>query len=124
MNRSRIIILLCISSIITGCGSSSNSTSSQAVITSGSAKAHILSLSAEDIFYLNQQSPFVLKKIDKGECLDLDDVVAMHEAGVSAESIIAIIDFTHTSFELNTNDVIRLQMEGVSFKVINHLIHS
>lgn len=116
--------LLCATFLITGCGSTSAPSTRQPVVTHGSAKAHILSLSAEDIFYLNQQSPAILKKIDRGEKVDLEDVIMMHEAGVSAESIIAIIDFTATHFELNTNDVIRLQMEGVSFKVINHMIQS
>lgn len=48
----------------------------------------------------------------------------MHEAGISSDSMIAIIDYTKTRFELNTGDVIRLQIEGVPFKVINYMIRS
>ena len=84
----------------------------------------MLSLSTEDIFYLNRHSPKVLEKIDGAIPLNLNDVIAMHIAGVSTESMISIIDHTHTRFELTTNDVIRLQMEGVPFRVINHMIKS
>ncbi len=124
MKKSHLICLAFISCSVLGCQNTSYSTKGNTEITSTSAKAHMLSLSAEDLFYLNQQSPMILQKIEKGESINLDDVINMHEAGVTAESIIAVIDFTHTKFEINTNDVIRLQMEGISFKVINYMIHS
>ena len=96
----------------------------QTVTAPGSARAHMLCLSAEDIFYLNQESPKILHKIDRGEKLTIDDIIVMHEVGVSPDSMIQILEFTKTRFELETADVIRLQMEGVPFKVINHMIQS
>lgn len=47
-----------------GCSQTSAASKSTLAITASSAKAHMLSLSAEDLFYLNQQSPNILQKID------------------------------------------------------------
>ena len=127
MYKSKLTALLaaCIVCMMTACQSSKHLPSSeQAIIVPGSARAHMLCLSAEDIFYLNQESPNILHKIDRGDCLSVDDILVMHEVGVSADSMIQILVYTKTKFELSTSDVIRLQMEGVSFKVINHMIHS
>ncbi len=127
MNTKHITRLLSLATcltIIASCNHSSSTTSSQAVISPGSARAHMLCLSPEDIFYLNQESPKILQKIDRGEKLTIDDIIVMHGVGVSPDSMIQILQFTKTKFELNTNDVIRLQMEGVPYKVINYMIQS
>ena len=124
MKRHLLLLLALAAPIITSCNKSSSSTAQQAIITPGSARAHMLALSHEDIFYLNQQSPMILNKIDRGDRLNIDDIIMMHEVGVSPSSMISIIDYTNTRFELTTSDVIRLQMEGVSFRVINHMIQS
>ena len=92
------------------------------VIHPDSAKAHMLALSAEDIFFLDQQDPYLLKKINKGTSITLMDVIHMQTAGLSAPTMIVIIQNSHTKFNLSTTDIIRLQTEGVPFKVINFMI--
>ncbi len=124
MSNFRLIMVGISSLLLLACSRFNSSTPSETVIVPGSARAHMLCLSPEDIFYLNQESPMILSKIDRGEKMTIDDIIVMHEVGVSADSMIQILDYTKTRFELNTNDVIRLQMEGVPFKVINHMIQS
>lgn len=125
MPRFTMIFLLSSLTLLSSChrGNSSASTPQSAVSVSDT-HARKCSLSAEDLFYLNQRSPEILQKIADQLPLSIDDVIKMYESGVTPHSMMLIIDYTKTRFELNTNDVIRLQIEGIPFNVINHMIQS
>lgn len=83
-----------------------------------------IALESEDIHFLQLTSPTTLKKVQKGKAIDMYDVIAMYASGMQPEKIIQIIDRTNSTFSLTTNQVIRLQTEGIPFKVINHMIRS
>ncbi|MCH9612364.1 MAG: hypothetical protein S4CHLAM102_08510 [Chlamydiia bacterium] len=83
-----------------------------------------ITLNSEDQKFLQLTSPDTLKKINEGRPIDLYDVIAMHEAGMSGDVIIQIMQKTDSHFKLRTNQVIRLQSEGIPFKVINFMIRT
>lgn len=87
-------------------------------------KAQMLALSEQDITLLDEHHPEILRKIHKREKISMQDVIAMHEIFISPDSMILIIEYTKSLFTLSTSDVIRLQAEGVPFKVINYMIRT
>lgn len=119
-----IISISVISSLLHGCGGYTKSSKTASLIEPGSAKAKLLSLSNEDLFLLNKHSPQVIEKIADTKSVSIDDVIKMQEIGIRAESIIQIIQHTKSRFSLNTSDVIRLQVEGLPFSVINFMIRT
>ena len=73
---------------------------------------------------LEQTSPKTMRKIEKKQKLNLQDVIAMSQAGVKPDTIISMIDSTNSSFNLSSADVIKLKNAGVSEKVINYIIEN
>jgi len=121
----KFIVLISIISFLLSCSHrNSISFSSKNLIQPNSFKAHLLSLSAEDIQILSLHVPKTLGKINKGFSISLEELVKLHEIGLSSESLLLIIKHTKSRFNLTTSDVIRLQMEGLPFKVINYLINT
>lgn len=120
----QLIVMMAMGSILISCSQTSSGFSRNETVTTLAMKAHLLRLSSEDIQVLSLHSPKTLNKIMKGDCICLEELIKMHEAGLSPESLVLIIDHTKSRFTLTTSDVIRLQMEGIPFKVINHLIKS
>lgn len=92
------------------------------LIDPGSATAHMLDLTREDIAVLSSHHPALIRKIREQTSLDLHDVIDLHSSGVSAESTLQILQYTHSHFKLTSTDIIQLQAEGVPYKVINYLI--
>ena len=54
--------------------------------------------------------------------ITVDDVIALQQLGFTSDIMIMIINYTESRFLLSTNDILRLQAEGVPFKVINYMI--
>ncbi len=50
------------------------------------------------------------------------DVISMVKAGVTDEEIIRRIESTRTVFRLGSDDVVRLRNDGVSDRVVNHML--
>lgn len=82
------------------------------------------SLPDEDIQLLKEHSPQILKKIKDPTPMSIDDIISMQQLGFTSDILIRIINFTGSRFQLTTVDVLRLQAEGVPFKVINYMIRT
>lgn len=121
--RAQLIILFILALFFSGCAMRSD-TDPFSVIHPESSKAHLLALTEEDLLYLNYHNPSLLEKIDRCEKLSLDDIINLYILGLSSETMILILDYTSSHFTLSTSDVLKLQTEGVPFKVINHMIRS
>lgn len=109
--------------VLSGCSSRVENTP-YGVIHPESIKAQLLSLTEEDLIYLNAHNPKLLEKIDRGDVLSVEDVINLYVIGLSADTVITIIDYTSSTFHLSTSDILKLQTEGLPFKVINHMIQS
>jgi outer membrane lipoprotein SlyB len=73
---------------------------------------------------LEQNSPSTMRKIEKQQQLNVNDIIAMSQAGVSPDTIISMIDSSKSTFNLTSAEVIKLKNAGVSEKVINHMIET
>ncbi len=73
---------------------------------------------------LQAQNPRTLRKVDRGEQLDIDDIKEMTKAGIRDDVIISQIQATGSQFYLTSNDIIDLKEFGVSQRVINAMIRS
>jgi hypothetical protein len=118
-----LLILYTVLFLTSGC-TSNKTTKTYGVIQPGSSKAISLALTGDDLRILNKHSPQILKKIDRGLQININDVVQMQLLGISPDSMLLIIEHTASQFHLTTSDVIRLQTEGVPFKVINRMIQT
>jgi hypothetical protein len=121
--KSLFLIVYAVLFLVSGC-TSNKTTQVYGVIQPGSIKANSLALTADDLRILNKHNPQILKKIDRGLPVNLNDIVQMQILGISADSMLLIIEHTASQFHLTTSDVIRLQTEGVPFKVINRMIQT
>ncbi len=118
------VILLSALFITTSCSrSSQNDTPSKQTDVNYSQK-HSFLLPDEDLLLLKEHSPQILKKIKDPTPMSIDDIISMQQLGFTSDILIRIINYTGSRFELTTVDVLRLQAEGVPFKVINYMIRS
>ncbi len=83
-----------------------------------------LLLPDEDLQLLKEHHPQILKKIKDPTPMNIDDIISLQQLGFTSDILIRIINYTGSKFELTTVDVLRLQAEGVPFKVINYMIRS
>lgn len=81
-------------------------------------------LDSKDQQRLESKDPATVKRIDKGEKLSVNDVIAMHHAKISDDKIIKILRDTNSRFKLTTRDIDKLQKAGVSNSVINYMLRS
>jgi uncharacterized protein YcfJ len=81
-----------------------------------------LALDSEDQKMLERSSPRTLDRIERGEPLTLNDVIKLSEGGVSEETIIEYLKESHTTYQLTSAQVRRLQAAGVGRKVIDYLL--
>jgi outer membrane lipoprotein SlyB len=73
---------------------------------------------------LETQNPRTLRKIDRGEPLNIDDIKQMSRAGIKDDVIISQIQATDSHFHLTSDEIIDLKNSGVSQRVINAMIRS
>ena len=88
------------------------------------SQKHSFLLPDEDMQLLREHSPQILNKIKDPTPMSIDDIISMQQLGFTSDILIRIINYTGSRFELTTVDVLRLQAEGVPFKVINYMIRS
>lgn len=124
MGRIKKLLLFLLFLFQVGCAEKTPSSNELTLIQPNSIRAKVLLLSSEDIWILHQNTFEIERKIYCQKELTLMDVVKMHELGLSAETIIAILEYTKSIFDLTSKDVIRLQLEGVSYQVINFMINT
>jgi outer membrane lipoprotein SlyB len=73
---------------------------------------------------LETQNPRTLRKVDRGEQLDVNDIKSMSQAGIRDGVIIDQIQATGSEFHLTTADIIDLKQAGVSQRVIDAMVRS
>ncbi|MBM3201498.1 MAG: hypothetical protein FJZ56_03710 [Chlamydiae bacterium] len=127
MKRNILIIFsLCI--LCSACGGKSPTYTTSVVSKERSSAEcpndHATYLSYEDRDVLARVSLKTLDKIKKGSALDTSDVIQMQRSGIQPDTMIQVLLFTHSKFTLTTSEIIQLQSEGVSFKVINFMIRT
>jgi hypothetical protein len=81
-----------------------------------------LSMPEEDYEILKEHSPDILQKISHPTPVTIEDIISLQQLGFTSDILIRVINHTGSHFELTTTDVLRLQAEGVPFKVINYMI--
>lgn len=79
-------------------------------------------LDQKDRNKLEKSSPQTVEKIDQGAQLNVADIIAMSNAGLSDEVIIQQIDSTHSVFYISQGLEVSLQDAGVSQNVINAMM--
>ena len=73
---------------------------------------------------VEQENPRTLKRVDNGEQLSINDIISLHNAGVSDSKIIELIQKTNSRYTLNTYKIQRLREAGVSDTVINYMMQT
>lgn len=79
-------------------------------------------LDLEDTRLLKEIHQKTYNKITRKQRLNLQDIRALSKAEITDEKILQILEQTRTKITLSNHEIILLQSEGVSFKVINYLI--
>lgn len=120
----QLIMLIAMSSILASCSQATTRFSRKEAVETLTFKANLLRLSSEDLQILSVHCPKTLGKIMKCDSITLEELIKLHEVGLTPDSLVLILEHTKSRCNLTTSDVIRLQMEGIPFKVINYLIKS
>ena len=81
-------------------------------------------LDAQDKRNLEKENARAAKRVEKGQQLSVDDVIAMHKAGISDDKIIDILKASDSRFYLTTKDIDKMQRAGVSNSVINYMMRT
>jgi len=79
-------------------------------------------MDAQDRENMEQNQPKTMNRINQGQPLTINDIVALSKEGIKDDTIIKLIDKTDSTYDLSTNQVIYLKNHGVSQKVINYMI--
>lgn len=128
--RNKLFTFAALTSLLMGCQSQKTTNQNQAVGEThkvqeteqiGSA-VHVLN--REDMEILHRINVKTLHKIEKGQTLEVNDVIALQHSGIESEAMIQLLVMTHSHFQLTTADIIKLQGEGVPFRVINFMIRT
>lgn len=80
-------------------------------------------LDEQDQQNLKDRSPRTYRRIDQGEKLNVNDIINLHKAHVSADKIITLIRKTDSHFVLNSYQVNKMHQQGVPEKVIDYMMH-
>lgn len=101
-----------------------NKTSTSMIIESGQALElrQFGFLYDDDLYVLEVHYPDTLATIINREQLSVDQLLSLHEIGANDTQIINIIKYTKSIFILSADDVVFLQLKGVSLTLINYLI--
>lgn len=71
---------------------------------------------------VEQSNPKTLKHLDNGDRLSVQDIITLHQAGLSDKKIKDLIKQTQSTYTLNTRDIHKLENAGVSSDVINYMM--
>lgn len=83
-----------------------------------------VALDHKDRTILEKNSPRILRRIDRGEQLTLNDIKELSQNGLSPNVIIDQIDSTNSVFCLSEADVCDLENADLSPQVINYMIET
>ncbi len=79
-------------------------------------------LDEQDRRIMERSSPKTVSRMDRGEPITVDDVIKLHQGGVSDKTIIRYIRHTRTSYTLSQAQIQKLQDAGVSQSVVQYMI--
>ncbi len=79
-------------------------------------------LDAQEREKMQKRTPQTLNRIDNNQQLSMDDIKKMSKAGISDDTIIAMIKKTNSKYNLTTHDIHSLEKAHVSSRVINYMI--
>ncbi len=79
-------------------------------------------LDEQDRKIMERSSPTTLGRMDRGEPLTVNDIIKLHEGGISDKTIIRYIRQTRTSYTLSQAQIQKLQDAGVSQSLIQYMI--
>ncbi len=116
------ILILCVALFLGSC--TSKSTDCMTTLKVKQEKGILASLTDEDLFLMRKHNPEIVEKIEKTHPINIEEIIKLQALGISSNAIIEILVYTNSQFSLSTSDVIRMQMEGVSHKVINYMIRT
>jgi hypothetical protein len=118
------LIFLLLSILSTGCANKSEDsiTTNFKKRATNREEAASQYLTRGDIEVLQRVSNKTLDRIQKGQLLEFSDIISMQRSGIQTDTMIQVLLFTHSKFNLTTTEIIQLQTEGVPFKVINFMI--
>lgn len=88
-------------------------------IVAGALIGHMLDESERE--KVEENNPRTMKRIDNGEPLTVNDVIALHKSGVSDKKIMEMIEKTNSKYYLSSESIHRLERAGVSDKLINFM---
>lgn len=117
------LIFLSFSLLAAGCDNKSETPPTTMVETQKniSRKSANEYLTCDDTIVLKRINSQTLNKIQKNERLELIDIVSMQRSGIQPDTIIHLLNITQSRFNLNAAEIIKLQNEGISFKVISFM---
>lgn len=115
--------LLCVcSSCSSGSGMFSQNSWKGHIYSSQSSGTLAVILDEQDRKVLEKTYPETLEKIDQREPLAVIDIISLHEGGVSDEVILEYVRHTRGAYNLTHNEIRKMQIAGISQKLINYLI--
>ncbi len=80
-------------------------------------------LDSSDRNRIEQRSPDTMRRYDRNQKLNLNDIKSLSQSGISNDKIIGMIQQTNSHYNLTTSQVIELKNAGVSQKVIDYMIN-
>lgn len=83
-----------------------------------------VTLDEQDRKILEKLSPLTINRIDEGHALTVYDIIKLSQSGISDQTIIKYMKETHAKYELNQEQIKRLQNAGVSPKVISFIMET
>lgn len=129
MRKSVFAIIILTASLTAGC-----QTKTSATTISGGAFGSNFSgvpstvigtnLDTQDKKVMEQSSPRTVDRMDRGDPLTINDIIKLHESGISDETTLRYIRQTKTSYDLNQAQIRRLQNAGVSQRVIDFMLET
>lgn len=89
-------------------------------IVGGAIVGHLLS--EDEHKKVENENPRTAQKVERGQQLSVNDVIALHKSGLGDRKIMDLIDRTGSVYDLSTSQVHRLERAGVSDRVINYMM--
>lgn len=89
-------------------------------IVGGAIVGHLLDDAEKD--NIKKQNPSTMRRVDNNQQLTVDDIIVLHNAGLTDEKIIELIKHSNSKFSLSTRSVQKLEKAGVSPRLIDFML--
>ena len=81
-------------------------------------------LDERDRKVMQKSSPRTVERMDRGDCLTLNDIIKLSQSGVSDDAILEYMKATFSAYSLSQAQIRRLMDAGVSAKIVNMMVNS